>query len=342
MEAAYFSIFRILIMTTGFLLLSLWLRSLIHAGILALLAPKFYSRISSFTLFGYEYENIDGKFVFVKKENNPIIQARPVFDIKKYPNASEEMLDKADSTFALVASGITFAICLALSIGFFFLRTSLGETSFLTLFITSIALGLLWHGAVIFGIAIFSVYKVKTSLAGYVTNARKKVMAGQRFGNLNLKTVEELPYKKVAYYEELMYYPIYMAYLEDSRNESRMNEIAEKTASLLNSHPFNRSYLYAFAQLVYYYSYINRAPEKAKYFYNEIKQYLENDTDANSYRIRAHYELTVNNNYELARSFADKANAKLPVFSAGGERLYEADCIQKLYERLDNEANYII
>ena len=305
-------------------------------GIIFLLAPKYKLYVNRYYIFGNEYMWENDKYIFVRKNSLPIIQASPAFDIKKYPDINNEDISKSDNHFAITSSVITALICILISIPLFILARN---ASWLLMGVTlSLAFGIIFHGLSMVVFALIAIHKVKTSLSGYTKSAIGKLRDGQPLSTFNLLPVEELPYKKISNYEYILYYPIYMAYLESCGEISKMEPIAEKLGDLVKGATMSSNCYSAYYTLIYYYSFYNQNPAKAKSFYNVVFQTIEKDTDANSYRIRAHYELTVNGNKDLAYELASKAQATVGHFSIGSERDHEVMCINKLMERLSSDA----
>ncbi len=326
------SAFAIFIAVVCFFILSLWLRSFIKMGVDALLAPRFYSRISKLNLFGFTYEIKDGKLSYITRSEIPLVSDQVAYDFQKYQNIESDKMDKAEDTMLFLSAILTFVISLILAVLIMFLGRNL--TGILLVLVVSFGLGLLFHGASSVVFAIISYHKIKTSLAGYMRKAINKIRASVPFENLNLKAVEELPYTNVANYEYVLYGMFYFAYLDASNQYSKMEPLIATLRDKLNSVQFNIQYLGTYYAVIYYYCY--HCPDKllAEFYYNSVKEYVEKDTDANGLRIRAFYEFIVNDNKEKALEFADKANAALPHFSGGSEREYESKCIDKLFERL--------
>lgn len=317
---------------TFFLLIAMWIRSLIKMTIQCIFAKSFYTRVKMINFFGFEFENKDGKLVFLKKGSAPIVQANLVYDFKKFPNVSNEKLNKADSTFTVFSPAVTFVICWILSI--LLIVFSKNMPSYLFIVMISLGCGLAFQSTVSVFLSLYSVYKIKTSLAGYIRQTVNKIRSGQPYETLGLLPVENLPYNNIMDSEKILYYSLYMGYLDVINADEELVRTAGKLGVLLDGNEFHTPYIGAAYALVYYYSFRNINPELADHYYSVVKEYIEKDTDSNGFRVRAHYELTVHNDRNFAYQLAEKARANINNFSLGSERAYEEECIQKLFMRL--------
>lgn len=321
-----------IIAVTCFLLIAMWVSSFIKLVIKFILAPKFYTRVSSMSIFGFEFIKQNDKFVFVKRSPVPLINANLGFDYKKFGHIDNDKVNKADSTATIVISVISSVICFILAV----ILILIGKNTELNLFagIVSLALGLIFQGISSLVITIIALHMVNTSLSGYTRSIVNKIRMGQPVETFNLLPIEKLPYTNAANAERIIYYSIYMIYLDVIDDEDMLEDTALKLCHLLRNTQFNVSYLGAYYGVIYYFSYRNIDTELAEEFYKLIKEYIEKDTDSNGYRVRAHYELTVNHNRDLAYELAQNAGAKINVFSMGTEREYEKKCIEKLFNRI--------
>ena len=178
--------------------------------------------------------------------------------------------------------------------------------------------------------------EIRESLAHYqeICGSPTQSPAGSNAGT-KYKLI--VPAKKVWDTEKHMYFLVYFEYLDANGFFDRMPEaVAEVESTMKPNMADSKIVLGVCMDLVYYYSYHNIVPGKAKEYYHRIVDDISKDTDPNAMFVKGFYELNCFGNVEVAKNCAIKALEKIDDFSTGDEREYCRKCIARLNHAIDN------
>ena len=312
--------------------------SLISTLLQLILVKPFKCKMNYVEVFGFRYVRLDtGKWEYRGHRVKAGFQAETLIDLKAFPEgnygaamAYENGLIVTTMVLHMIISIVIFAVCL--HGGYFIGPEFLAAIVFLTGLWTLICAG------VRSGVAIAVLVKSnsKNTLGGYSVRARNMLRSNIPFENMDLKSVRELNFPKVWDSEKITYFPLYFAYLEATGKTELMPEAVNDIEAVLK--PLDRSApaLITMFYLVYYYSYYNMVPAKAKEYYHRIGDNISKDMDSDSMCVKGFYELNCFGNVEKAKEFAASAVAKLDDMKSPSEREYWKKNIAKL----NNSINY--
>ena len=321
-----------------FFFIASWVRGLIEILINFIFAPLFGNKLNLVSFWGYGFENMNDKWTYVGKKSSLGIRSYVIFDCEKFGNIDDpdekKKLGKKSDGYHIFYSWIIFVLCLVLGLVVIFTANTSMDS--INTIICALGAGLIYHGLFLLIVGYYSSHKMKTSLAGYIDNAVKKLRAGCLIPNLELLPVNLLPYEKTIKAERLLYFPFYFIYLDACGRFDEMKAVVDAANDDLPEQ-FSRPIANAYIQLMYYYSCHNVDEVKARYFYENVGKFLVNDRDSNSRRIMAYFELNINKNREAAIEYAKATKNNLNTFKAkvsAGEYHYEIECVDRLYRVL--------
>ena len=312
--------------------------SLIYTLIQLASAGPCCSKASDLKVLGFRFSRPQGgKLEYRGFRPGFSITADMVVDYKKHPDLDNKKLMALDKTHALF-SGILTAVT--------------GIVIFVFCFIWSFRIDYNLPASIVFlsgfwillfsvgkcCLAVYSVSLVSSdkTLGGYYAKAIGMLRSGITFEKMELKSDRELNFAKVTDAEKKMYFPVYFCYLDANGLYDKMFEAVADVESIIRPGESSKAVFVDKMMLIYYYSYHNPVPSKAKEYYHSLGTDIEKDNDSNSLRIKGFYELNCFGNVEKAREYAGQALAKLDVFSVPAEREYERTCIAKLNSAIEN------
>ena len=330
------------IYTNPWLVLVLALNSYIISTFLTglltfILAPAFGFKAKEYRIFGNTFERKnDGKWEYRGNKHNIGFTVDCILDVDKIDGVNNDSLEKKEIGFLMTTGLIALLISGILAVAGVFGGLNI-RSDFLASLVYWSAIALLVFVIVRFVVRIYVLVKVnsKNSLGGYVQAALGKIRMGIPMDQLDLKPVTDLSFKKVIRAEKIMYFPIYFAYLDASRQYDRMAAAVGDIENELRPTTNSRVDIAAAGTLVYYYSYHYIEPSKAKEYYHRTGDSLEKDTDANAMRIKGFYNLNCFGDVENATRCLYGAKNAIDSFSMGSERDYERTCIAKLEDAIN-------
>ncbi len=257
----------------------------------------------------------------------------PVIDnnkIQKNYLEKEKQLVYSERFTKLFLSIIIFALTLKPIIGFF-----KGESiSLINLFFIGFSTGMIFHSINHIGIRVYIYEKLNKGILSYVHSKTELLLDGESLNNLDLKPIEELPYKSPTEMEKIYYYLFYSSYLLALNKIEEINKVSLEMTDILikkNTNIVNfLCYYLAYYRLVFYYSEIKTDKEKADCFFKKIEPIINNDEDSNAKRVLAYYNYRINNDAEKAKSFIEEGLSRIDKFSFGPDRALEKDLLLKL------------
>ncbi len=127
---------------------------------------------------------------------------------------------------------------------------------------------MIFHSINHIGISIYVYEKLYKGILSYIHSKTELLLNGESLNNLDLKPIEELPYKSPSEMEKIYYYLFYSSYLLALNKIEEMNKISLEMTDILmkkNTNIVNYlCYYLAFYWLVFYYSEIKTDKEKAE------------------------------------------------------------------------------
>lgn len=198
-------------------------------------------------------------------------------------------------------------------------------------FVMGIAVGVVFQMAVKWCMYIWFLATKDKQLIYFMKDKANQCQRGYDFATMDLPELERLDLKSTKLHR--LNYQC-MRYEQKLINEA-YDELAPIVAWFENNFEmdFVKHETPGYANVVFYYSYINPNYEKAIKYYNVAREELENDVDSNGRRVLAYYQLYVIKNPALAR---ETAMAGINVLDKGMaldiERRLEEKLLNKLLE----------
>ena len=317
------------------LVLSTFVKGLIQLAF----AKPMGMKVTDIMIFGFKFTKLkNGKWEQRGKRIGIGLQVETGYDLERYPDIDSEKLIYKDKAYIILPS----IVMLVIGIGAFWgllIATFHADTYLLASIYFLLGFWLLLFIIGKFCLAISVVTKVngKKSLGGYTQEGLSMLRSGVPFKDMDLKPFSELNYKKIWDTEKQMYFLLYLEYLDANGFFDRMPEaVAEVERTLKPNMADSKILLGVYMDLVYYYSYHNIVPSKAKEYYHRIVDDISKDTEPNAMVIKGFYELNCFGNVETAKNCVIKALEKIDGFSTGAEREHCRQCINRLNHAIDN------
>ena len=321
---------------TGFFLVSTLFANFLVALFVFVFAPKYGFKIKFLSLFGLVFTKKDNKWIKILKGPSPVCFCLPIADVD---NLQQDYLKKEKQlTFSqrftnLFISIVIFVLTLKPIIAVF-----KGESiSLIELFLIGFSTGMLFHSINHIGISIYIYGKMFKGLVGYVHSKSELLLKGEKFENLDLKPIEELPYKSPSEMEKLFYYLIYCSYLLSLNKFEEMKKVSHEMTDMLEKKSISIFYYASYYWLIFYYSEIEKDKEKADEFFKKIEPVICNDEDSNAKRVLAYYYYRVYNDAEKAKSYIEEGLSKIDKYSFGSDRAFEKELLLKLKNEIESK-----
>lgn len=322
---------------TGFFLVATILVNLYTALYNFIFAKKYGYKIKFLTIFGLVFTKIDNKWKKILYKSSPLSVAIPIIDsnnIQKNYLEKEKQLAYSERFSKLFLSIIIFALTLQPIIGFL-----KGESiSLINLFFIGFSTGMLFHSINHIGISLYLYEKLYKGIMSYIHSKTELLLNGESIENLDLKPIEELPYKSPSEMEKIYYYLFYSSYLLSLNKIEEINKISlEMTDIILKKNTNIVNYLcnyLAYYWLIFYYSEIKTDKEKADCFFKKIEPIIINDEDPNAKRVLAYYFYRINKDAEKAKSLIEEGLSRIDTFSFGPDRAFEKKLLIKLKDEI--------
>ncbi|MBR6580260.1 MAG: hypothetical protein IKK66_03085 [Ruminococcus sp.] len=302
-----------------------------------LLAKKFGHYVKSISIFGYAFENTDGKWKYTAYSKSIFIQHYVVIDISDYvpKNIGEKakILNFIKCLVLFASSGLTIYLFRDIieKIG----NSQLSMPEFCAL---AFIIGFVSQSIISFGIFIYVNYFVMKKFGGYIQNLIDRIREHASFEDLEMKPIEQLPYKNTKKTERIIYLQLYLMYLFNND----MNEEAKEPITEIHNYLKEKEFIFdltlCYFHLIYYYSEIEFNQEFACYFAEKIGENLFNDNTSNAKRVVAYYLYNIKKDNEGAKRKIDEGlsllyNGKLSY----AEQQIEHKLLHRLNDRIKQE-----
>lgn len=305
---------------------------------LALMRP-FGATVREISYFGFKYSRtVDGELKYVGHKPSIIFSAEFGMDLKKLEGVDNKKITAKEGAFLLTTA------LLNVLVGAGVLALCFWGT-FTTRYYTLASISFL------FGISYFVIAIVRTimvirvvirtgskTLARYTQSQIALLRNGVTFDKMDLKPVNELGFKKIWDSERRIYFVLYFEYLDYNDRLGELNAaVADIERSLLPGKSAGSKVDQAvFELLVYYYSYHNIVPSKAKEYYHRVIDEITKDTDSFASCIKGFYELYCFGNADKAMEYVLKAQEKFDKVQSAAEKEYVRKCIARLNQAIDS------
>jgi hypothetical protein len=315
---------------TGFFLCAIWLKELIQLATALLLSPHFGFKVKKFIVFNQIFTKEDDRWVRTKGKRSPLIQCLPTVDLSKYHEPGEMEKKEKQMEFLRVfillgISTVLLLLCLRP-----ILHIADGAAGFLDWFLAGLSTGLCWHSIVTLGIRIYVYNVMMKKLPGYVQSLINRLRAGERFSDMGLRPVEELPYKDPKPMEKMFYYLFYLPAMLESGQIGAMQKPVREMTVYFRDREYITGETGNYYWLIFYYSRFELNPAAATHFLNKIRPIIEQDKDANAKRVLAYYAFGIEQDFPKARALLNEAYAVIDKFSSYGEQELERKLLADL------------
>lgn len=317
---------------TGFFFVSTILTNIFDVLYYFLFANKFGYRIKFISLLGLVFVKKGNKWVKILYNPSLLCICLPVIDCENIQQdylKKEKQLNYSQRFVTLFISIIIFALTFKPIIAIF-----KGESISLTdIFLIGFSTGMIFHSLNHILISIYVYGRINKGLTGYTQSKSELMLKGDSIENLDLKPIEELPYKSPSEIEKLFYYLIYVSYLLSLNKQEELEKVSHEMTDMLWKKNMNLFYYYSYYWLIFYYSEIEKDKEKADDFFKKIDAFISNDEESNAKRVLAYYYYRLYNDGNKARTLIEEGLSTIDKYSCGSERALE----KKLLLNLKNE-----
>ena len=327
---------------TGFFLIATIFANLYVVLYQFIFSKKYGYRLKFICLFGLVFTQKDNKWIKILYKPFPICATIPLIDSN---NIQQDYLEKEKQlTFSeryskLLLSIVLFALTLKPIIALFN-----GESlSFIEWFLVGFSTGMIFHSLSHIRISKYIYNKLYKGILGYIHDKTELVRKDGSYKNLDLKPIEELPYKSPSEMEKIYYYLFYCSYLLSLNKNEEIKKVSLGIADILWKKDFNIinclcNYL-AYYWLVFYYSEIEPDKEKADNYFKTIEPFLTNDEESNARRVLAYYYYKLYNDTEKAKNLIEEGLARIDKFDFEADRNLERNLLLKLKNEIELNTN---
>lgn len=321
---------------TGFFIISTIIANLYIALYSFIFARKYGYRTKFISLFGLVFTKIKNKWVKIIYQPSPLCLYIPTIDsdnIKPDYYLMEKKLSASEKYSKLIISIIIFALTLKPIVAFFN-----GESLNLTeWFLIGFSTGMIFHSINHILIHNYIYNKLYKGILGYIHDKSKLLIKDESFANLDLKPLEELPYKSPSELEKILYYLFYYYYLLALNKKEGMEKGSHEITNMLWNRKLNLIYYQAYYWLIFYYSEIEIDKEKADVFFRKIEPVICNDEDSNAKRILAYYYYKLYNDSEKAKTLIEEGLSVIDKYAFGADRNLEKELLVKLKNEIETK-----
>ena len=323
---------------TGFFLIATIFANLYVVLYQFIFSKKYGYRLKFICLFGLVFTQKDNKWIKILYKPFPVCASIPLIDsnnIQQDYLKMEKQLAYSERYTKLFLSIILFAFTINSLIAFF-----KGETLSITeAFFIGFSTGMLFHSLSHIRISYYIYEKLYKGLLGYIHNKTELVRENETYENLDLKPLEELPYKSPSDMEKIYYYLFYCSYLVSLNKYEEIKNVSLEIDDILWKKDFNIinclcNYL-AYYWLVFYYSEIEPDKEKADNYFKTIEPFLTNDEESNARRVLAYYYYKLYNDTEKANNLIEEGLSKIDKIAFGADRKIEKNLLLKLKNEIE-------
>ncbi len=321
---------------TGFFLVSTILGNLYNAIYNFIFAKKYGYRTKFISIFGQVFIKKDNKWIKVCRNPNPMCMSINTIDSD---NIQEDYLKMEKN---LSASGNYSKLFLSIFIFVLTLKPVIavfkGESiSIIELFLIGFSTGMIVHSIDHILIHNYVYNKLYKGILGYIHDKGELLRKENTFVNLDLKPIEELPYKSPSEVEKIYYYLFYCLYQLSLNNKDEMKKVSYEITDMLGNRNLNLLYYLAYYWQIFYYSEIETDIEKANEFFKKIEPIIINDEESNAKRVLAYYYYRVHNDTEKAKSLIEEGLSQIDKYAFGADRTLEKDLLLKLKNEIESK-----
>lgn len=272
----------------GFFFVSLLLANFL-TGITQLITAKNYDlSVKWFSFFGLIFCKNGEKWSNNNSGFMPICECVFTFNKESFEQDSIELQKR----FNLFENYSTLTISFLFNIYtiYLFLAFVNEKTlSFFEIFYIGFSLGMLFHSFRHLRTTYYIYNTLFKGLLGYVQNKCDLMKFNDNFDSLDLKPIEELPYKATFPGEKIIYNLLYSNYLLSLNRIEEMKKVSQELAEILIKQFFLLNYYRAYYWLIFYYSEFENNKEKADIFLKKVKPALSIDEDPAAKIVLAYY-----------------------------------------------------
>jgi hypothetical protein len=173
------------------------------------------------------------------------------------------------------------------------------------------AMGMVFFALQSIVIYIYTFMVLMKRLGGYTHKMIQRLRAGEDFAALDLKPADQLGFKKVTKAEKILYYGLYMGYLEDTDNYEAMRAPSHEIMSMILDREYIAQETLTYYYLLFFFSEAEPNRQMADIIFNRIKGVITTDTDSNAKRMMAYYAFNIYRDVAGAERFVSEGYAAL-------------------------------
>lgn len=295
---------RYFVLLSGFMA-AMYVHQLLQLILDAILAPVFKSHIGSVNFFGLNLMKQDGVWKSSAVKFTPIIQHTVLFN----RNAPEGIRDRSR-----ILRCITCTVELLVGIGvctLILLYFRNRENNLFRALANGFAMGMVFFALQSIVIYTYTFMVLMKRLGGYTHKMIQRLRAGEDFAALDLKPADQLGFKKVTKAEKILYYGLYMGYLEDTDNYEAMRAPSHEIMSMILEREYIAQETLTYYYLLFFFSEVEPNRQMADIVFNKIKGVITTDTDSNAKRMMAYYAFNIYRDVAGAERFVSEGYAAL-------------------------------
>ncbi len=317
---------------TGFLLISVMLKSLLLTLLMLLFAPVFGMRCSMVSLFGLTFVfDRDGSHTCRFAKLTPICTYSVAADLKDSDSYDAKKSDQKQFLCDLLARvlllliGIGIALCCMDNIR----HCIEGNAYVWEFFLAGFGTGMVFHSLMSLVSMGYTWGVMMKRLGGFTQKMIHRLRAGEPIEQLPLGSVKELGYAHASKTEKMLYYPLYLAWLFlHDRIGDMQPPIREMTEYLLDK-DLSMNLTGCYYWLIFYYSRYEINPMLAREFFKKTEKILLSDNDPNAKRVLGYYYFGIERDPAAAARYVADGFACLDRFPAS-EREMERRLLHEL------------
>lgn len=328
---------KVMFFITGFLFFATLFSSFLSSFLQFILADKFDLKVRAYSLFGLTFTNNNNYWERSFKKFSPICECSIGLNIDK--NVSKDSL-KLQKQFTYSERFISLIVSLLI---IWLTRNLLitwykGEPlTFVESLIVGFSTGMVFHSLIHIITSIYLFEVMFKGFLGYLQSKFDMIKYCNSFEELDLKPIEEIPYKPRLDWERLIYSMLYCYYLLSINKIEEMKKVSHEMTDILWEKEFLLNSAGAYYWLIFYYSEFEPSLEKADRFRDKAWTVLSKDNEANAKRVLAYYFYRLHNDEAKAKILIDEGLSAIDKYSMGVERALEKDLLLKLKKEIESK-----
>ena len=310
-------------------MIAIQLTALLRLILYFIFAPLAGMMVCNISYLKFSLEKQDGKWVGFSREFTPVIQTSVTYNrnipTKKWSEKKSNIMHISVHIGVLIISAAVAA---------FIMLIFHSKDGILKWFMYGIGFGMVFMSLQAVIIFIYTIQRIMKRLGGYMSANVQRIRNGESIASLNLKSVEQLGFKKVTNAEKILYYGLYFEYLTAIGDYNSLRAPSHEIMELIIGRQFFSHETLTYYCLLFYFSEFEPNRQFADMLFNRIKGTITNDTDPNGKRVMAYYAFNIYNDIAGAERFLSEGYAALD--KRTGTFTSEEELEKELLDRLSS------